>query len=63
MKEPRKTLDRMTRTILVLVVGFGAVTSCPRAPGQESETILYEEDFDDGPDQLWELARISHRLN
>ena len=56
MKGRRKISGDLTSTLLVLFFGFSVIARCPLAMAQESQTILYEEGFDDGLDQLWELG-------
>ncbi|MHC4705045.1 MAG: WD40/YVTN/BNR-like repeat-containing protein [Planctomycetota bacterium] len=55
MKEYGKAVEGVTRTFFILAFGFGIAAGRPVAQGQESETILFEEDFEGGADQPWEL--------
>ena len=55
MKKYGKAAGGVTRTFFILAVGFGIVASRLAAQAQEPETILFEEDFEDGLDQPWEL--------
>ena len=55
MKIPARGIEDMIRMLLVsaMILGINGRYHCARA--QTQETILFEEDFDDGQMQDWEL--------
>ncbi|HUV64475.1 MAG TPA: hypothetical protein VMW24_11300 [Sedimentisphaerales bacterium] len=55
MKKCTKSLGDSAKRLLILAIAFGTISGRHPAWAQSPEIILYEEDFEDGQAQDWEL--------
>lgn len=55
MKKQTKSFEDIVTIFLVLIIALGIMIGNQPAWSQGSDIVLFEEDFDDGQAQDWEL--------